>query len=375
MAAKTKRASTRKRLFIMLGLVLLLVGVLALFKFLQIRKLIASIPKPQPQVVTAMKVQKQSWQPQLNAVGSLVAVRGVTVASEIAGLVRDVKFASGQDVKAGAVLVQLNADAEIAQAASLQAAVDLASSVLARDKLQLQAKAISQAQIDADVADLNAKRANLAQQQATIAKKTIRAPFDGRLGISTVARGQYLNAGEKIVTLQTLDPIHIDFNLPQRQLAQIEVGLRVLLSSDAGTSGIEGKITAISPLVDATTRNALVEATAPNPKKLLLPGMFARVDIDSGEAKPYLTLPQTAITYNPYGSTVFVVESGEKLTAKQVFVTTGPTRGDQVAVLTGLEAGQQVVTSGQLKLKNGTEVKIDNSVLPANEPNPKPQEK
>ncbi|MCO5125432.1 MAG: efflux RND transporter periplasmic adaptor subunit [Rhizobacter sp.] len=373
--ATTKRPSMRKRLFIMLGLVLLLVGVLALFKFLQIRKLIASIPKPQAQVVTAMKVQKQSWQPQLNAVGSLVAVRGVTVASEIAGLVRDVKFASGQDVKAGAVLVQLNADAEIAQAASLQAAVDLASSVLARDRLQLQAKAISEAQIDADVADLSAKRANLAQQQATIAKKTIRAPFDGRLGISTVARGQYLNAGEKIVTLQTLDPIHVDFNLPQRQLAQIRVGQRVLLSSDAGGGAIEGKITAISPLVDATTRNALVEATVPNPKKTLLPGMFARVDIDSGEAKPYLTLPQTAITYNPYGSTVFVVESGEKPTAKQVFVTTGPTRGDQVAVTSGIEEGQQVVTSGQLKLKNGTEVKIDNSVQPANEANPTPQEK
>ncbi len=373
--ATTKRPSTRKRLFIMLGLVLLLVALLALFKFLQIRKLIASIPKPQAQVVTAMKAQKQSWQPQLNAVGSLVAVRGVTVASEIAGLVRDVKFASGQDVKAGAVLVQLNADAEIAQAASLQATVDLATSVLARDKLQLQAKAISQAQIDADVADLNAKRANLAQQQATIAKKTIRAPFNGRLGISTVARGQYLNAGDKIVTLQTLDPIHVDFNLPQRQLAQIQVGQRVLLSNDAGGGGIEGKITAISPLVDAATRNALVEATAANPKKLLLPGMFARVDIDSGEAKPYLTLPQTAITYNPYGSTVFVVERGEKLTAKQVFVTTGPTRGDQVAVLSGIEEGQQVVTSGQLKLKNGTEVKIDNSVQPANEPNPKPQEK
>ncbi len=361
-------------MLIMLGLVLLLVAALGLMKFLQIRKLIANIPKPQAQVVTAMKVQKESWRPQLNAVGSMVAVRGVTVASEIAGLVRDVKFVSGQDVKAGAVLVQLNADAEIAQVASLQAVVDLATSVLARDRLQLQAKAVSQAQIDADEADLRAKRANLAQQLATVAKKTIRAPFTGRLGISTVARGQYLNAGDKIITLQTLDPIHIDFNLPQRQLGQVQVGQRVLLSDDAGASA-EGRITAISPLVDANTRNAQIEATAANPKKRLLPGMFARVEIDSGEPKPYLTLPQTAITYNPYGSTVFVVESGDKLTAKQVFVTTGPTRGDQVAVLSGIEEGQQVVTSGQLKLKNGTEVKIDNSVQPANEPNPKPQEK
>ncbi|MEO8123600.1 MAG: efflux RND transporter periplasmic adaptor subunit [Burkholderiales bacterium] len=372
--ATKKRASTPKRLFMMLGLVLLLVAVLGLFKFLQIRKLIASIPKPQPQVVTAMKVTTQSWQPQLNAVGSMVAVRGVDVSSEIAGLVRDVNFVSGQDAKAGDVLVQLNADAEIAQLASLQASVDLAASVLTRDRLQLQAKAISQAQIDADEADLRAKRANLAQQQALIAKKTIRAPFSGRLGISTIVKGHYINPGEKIVTLQTLDPIHVDFNLPQRQLAQMHVGQRVTLSSDAG-AGAEGKITAINPLVDTATRNVLIEATVPNPKKLLLPGMFVRVDLDTGEPKAYLTLPQTAITYNPYGSTVFVVESGEKLTAKQVFVTTGPTRGDQVAVLSGIEEGQQIITSGQLKLKNGTEVKIDNSVQPANEPNPQPQEK
>lgn len=372
--ATTRKASIRKRLLIMFGLVLLLVAVLGLLKFLQIRQLIASIPKPQPQVVTALEVKSESWQPQLDAVGSLVAVRGVSVASEIAGLVREVRFVSGQDVKAGAVLVQLNADADIAQAASLQAAVDLAASVLARNKLQLQAKAVSQAQIDADEANLRAARANLAQQQALIAKKTIRAPFDGRLGISTVARGQYLNAGDKIVTLQALDPIYVDFSLPQRDLAQVRVGQHVRLSNDAGAS-VEGRITAISPLVDAKTRNAQLRASVANPDKALLPGMFARVAIESGEARPYLTLPQTAITYNPYGSTVFVVEGGDKPTAKQVFVTTGPTRGDQVAVLTGIEAGQKIVTSGQLKLKNGTEVKIDNRVQPANEPNPRPQEK
>lgn len=370
----TQRASLRKRLLIMLGLVLLLVAVLGLLKFLQIREMIASIPKPQPQVVTAIVVKKEAWQPQLNAVGSLVAVRGVTVASEIAGLVRDVRFASGQDVKMGAVLVQLNADTEIAQAAALQAAVDLAASVLARDRLQLQAKAVSQAQIDADEANLRSARANLAQQQATIAKKTIRAPFDGRLGISTVAPGQYLNAGDKIVTLQALDPIHVDFNVPQRELAQVRIGQAVRLAADAGGAA-QGKVTAISPLVDASTRNVRVEATVANKDKALLPGMFARVDLDSGDAKPYLTLPQTAITYNPYGSTVFVVEGGAKPTAKQVFVTTGPTRGDQVAVLTGIQEGQEIVTSGQLKLKSGTEVKVDNRIQPANDPNPKPQEK
>jgi membrane fusion protein (multidrug efflux system) len=367
---------TTKRMFIMLGLVVLLIGLLALGKFLQIRQLIANIPKPQAQVVSAVKVQAQEWQPQFNAIGTLVAVRGVDLASEIAGLVRQVDFRSGQDVEAGAVLVQLNADAEIAQQRGLQVAVDQAGKVLARDREQLLAKAVSQAQIDADEADLRAKQAGLAQQAALVAKKTIRAPFAGRLGITTVNPGQYLNTGDKIVTLQTLDPVHVDFNLPQRQISGIQVGQRVSLTDDAfAGQTFDGKITAISPKVDPATRNVQIEATVGNPRHLLLPGMFARVDVDTGAKQRYLTLPQTAITYNPYGSTVFVVEPGAKLTAKQVFVTTGPTRGDQVAVLSGISEGQRIVTSGQLKLKNGTEVVIDNSVQPADNPNPTPQER
>jgi len=367
---------TTKRMFIMLGLVILLIALLALGKFLQIRKIIANIPKPQAQVVSTVKAEKQEWQPQLNSVGTLVAVRGVDLASEVAGLVREVRFQSGQDVKAGDVLVELNADSEVAQVRSLQAAVDLAALVLARDKAQLQATVISQAQVDTDEADLRVKQANLAQQQALVAKKTIRAPFAGRIGITTVNPGQYLNSGDKIVTLQALDPIRVNFNLPQRQLAGIQKGQRVVLTDEAfAGASFEGKVTAISPKVDATTRNVQIEATLANHKRTLLPGMFAKVGLEIGAKQPYLTLPQTAVTYNPYGSTVFVVEQGEKLTAKQVFVTTGPTRGDQVAVTSGLNEGQQVVSSGQLKLKNGTEVVVDNKVQPANDANPKPQEK
>jgi membrane fusion protein (multidrug efflux system) len=370
---------TTKRMFIMLGLVLLLIAALALVKFLQIKKLIANIPKPQAQVVSATKAQPQDWQPQLNAVGSLVAVRGVDLASEIAGLVREVKFKSGQDVKAGQVLLKLNADSDVALQRSLQVAVDLATTVLARDREQLKAQAVSQSQIDTDVADLRSKQASLAQQVALVAKKTIRAPFSGRVGISTVNPGQFLNPGDKIVTLQTLDPIYVDFTLPQRQLGGLQLGQRVSLTNDAfAGQAFTGKVSAISPKVDPTTRNVQVEATLANPKHQLLPGMFARVDVDSGALQHYLTLPQTAITYNPYGSTVFVVQTGdkasEKLTVKQQFVTTGPTRGDQVAILKGIGDGDQIVTSGQLKLKNGTEVKIDNSVQPADSPNPKPQE-
>ena len=367
---------TTKRMFIMLGLVVLLIALLALGKFLQIKKLIANIPKPQAQVVSTVKASKQEWQPQFNAVGTIVAVRGVDLASEIAGLVRTVRFQSGQDVKAGQVLVEMNADAEIAQQRSLQALVDLAGVVLARDKAQLLAKAVSQAQVDADEADLRAKQANLSQQQAVVAKKTIRAPFAGRIGITTVNPGQYLNSGDKIVTLQALDPVRVDFNLPQRQIGGIQKAQRVVLSDEAfAGASFDGKVTAISPKVDPATRNVQIEATVPNPKHVLLPGMFAKVDVDTGAKQPYLTLPQTAITYNPYGSTVFVVEPGDKLTVKQVFVTTGPTRGDQVAVTSGVSEGQEVVTSGQLKLKNGTEVVVNNKVQPAADPNPKPQEK
>lgn len=369
-------SKTTKRMFWMLGLVLLLVAVLGVGKFLQIRALIANIPKPQPQVVTAMKAGYQEWQPQISSIGTLIAVRGVDIASETAGLVRKLGFKSGQFVKAGTVLVQLNADSEIAQMHTLEVAVDLSGKVLARDREQFAVQAISKAQLDADEADLRSKQAGLAQQRALVAKKTIRAPFSGRLGISTVNPGQYINPGDKIVTLQTLDPIHVDFNVPQTQLSGVGLGGRIDLTHDAVAGPpVSGKITAINPKVDPATRNVTVEAEVPNRDGKLLPGMFARVSIDIGSKQRYLTLPQTAITYNPYGSTVFVVQPGEKLTVKQVFVTTGPTRGDQVAVLSGITEGQQVVTSGQVKLKNGTEVVIDNSVIPSDSPNPKPQER
>ena len=374
---------TTQRMLIMVLCVVLLIGALAFAKFLEIRKLIASSPKPGAQVVTTTNAQMLEWQPRFDAVGTLNPVRGVDVTTEIAGLVRRLHFRSGQDVKAGEILVELNADSDQALLQSLQAAADLAASVLARDRQQFEAKAVSQAQLDADAADLRVKRANVAQQAAVLAKKTIRAPFAGRLGITTVNPGQYLNPGDKIVTLQTLDPIYIDFSLPQRQLAGLALGQRLTLSSDAYPGqAFEGRITAINPKVDPATRNIQLEATVANDKRLLLPGMFANVAVDAGDKKRYLTLPQTAVTYNPYGSTVFVLKPGKtkddkgnaQLEAEQVFVTTGPTRGDQVAVLTGLQEGQRVVTSGQLKLKNGTELRIDNSKAPKNDPDPKPQE-
>lgn len=401
-------------MLIMIGSVLLLTAVLAFGFFLHVRKLIASAPKPGSQTVSTIVASTLEWQPRLSAVGSVLSVRGVDVTTEVAGLVRSIEFTSGQEVKAGAVLVRLNADADIAQLQSLQAAADLSATTLARDRQQLAVEAIAQAQVDNDAADLKSRRALVAQQAALIAKKTIRAPFGGKLGITTVNPGQYLNPGDRIVTLQTIDPVYVDFYLPQKQIGGLAVGQVINASSD-GYPGVlfPGRISAISPKIDTGTRNIQVEATVPNPKRQLLAGMSVNANVDVGDKKRYLTLPQTAITYNPYGSTVFVVmdaaaaqaaqaaasaaaTSGSQvagstagapaaasapgtaasgLVAQQMFVTTGETRGDQVAILKGLDPGQLVVTSGQLKLKNGTPVLIDNSVEPANSPHPRPQEK
>jgi membrane fusion protein (multidrug efflux system) len=284
--------------------------------------------------------------------------------------------------------VQLNADPEIAQLNALKAAAELAATTLKRDEAQFEAEAVSQAQLDNDIADLRSKNAQLAQQQALVDRKTIRAPFAGRVGITATTPGQYLNPGDKIVTLQAIDPIHVDFYLPQRQVGMVSVGQVVAAHCDAyETKTFRGKITAINPKLDTTTRNVQVQATIANPKHLLLPGMFASAMVDVGEKKSYLTLPQTAITYNPYGSTVFIVKPAtptEKtpdapqaeagLEVEQAFVTTGDTRGDQVAITSGLKEGQTVVTSGQIKLKNGSRIVIDNKVQPANSPNPTPQE-
>lgn len=330
-----------------------------------------------PQSVTTTIVKYSEWQPQISAVGSVRAVRGVDITTEVTGLVRSVDFRSGDDAKRGQILVHLNADADIATLHSLEAAADLAATVYARDKMQFEAQAISQAQLDADAADLKNKRAQAAAQAALVEKKTLRAPFDGRLGITTVNPGQYLNTGDKVVTLQELDRVYVDFRLPQEQLAQVQPGLEVRLTLDAfpGES-FAGKINAVDPLVDSGSRNFQAEATVPNPTHKLLPGMFVRVTVLSGAQQRYLTLPQTSITFNPYGSTVFLVEKDAKgnRTAQQGFVTTGPTRGDQIAVLSGIKEGDEVVTTGQLKLKNGTPLDISTLAEPTDAANPKPQE-
>ncbi len=396
-----KKPLTKRMIIMLIAVGVVLGGIVGfnLFKGYMMKKYMGSAPMPSA-TVTAMKADYQMWQPALNAVGTLRAVRGVDVTVEVAGLVRSIQFRSGDEVRAGQVLAQLNADSDVAQLHSLEAAAELSQTVYERDKAQLEAEAVSKAQVDADAADVKSKKALVAQQAALVDKKTIRAPFAGKLGITAVNPGQYLNPGDKLVTLQTIDPVYIDFFVPQQQLPQVALGQKVTVNADAykGQS-FEGKVNAINPRIDPATRNVQIEATIPNPKKLLLPGMFASVAVGAGEEQRYLTLPQTAITYNPYGDTVFIAKPappketkggeqkeakgpGEKdgkpasdIVAQQVFVTTGPRRGDQVAILKGIEPGATVVTSGTVKLKNGTPLVIDNRVQPANSPNPTPQEK
>ena len=370
----------RWRLIIVLGGAVFLLALLVAFNIIKanaIAKFRTQNAAP-PQTVTTLVAAYSDWQPEVTSVGSMRAFRGVDVTTEVAGLVRKVNFKSGEEAKSGAVLVELNADSDIAQLHALEAAADLSQTTYNRDKVQFEAEAVSQATLDSDAADLKNRRAQAESQAALVAKKTLRAPFAGRLGITTLNPGQYLNPGDKVVTLQAIDPILVDFRVPQEQLARVAVGQTIHLTTDAFPNQVfDGKVTALDPRVDTSSRNFQVEASVNNASMKLLPGMFAHVAVQSGDKKQYLTLPQTAITYNPYGATVFVAlksKDGKSLEAQQIFVTLGGTRGDQAAVLTGVKEGDQVVTSGQLKLKNGTPLAVDNSVVPKDDPHPTPQE-
>lgn len=348
-----------------------------LFKASMVEKYMSNMKAPAV-TVSAIEAKYQDWQPKAKAAGTLRAIHGVDVTTEIAGIVSALHFKPGATVKTNDLLIELNADTEIAQQKALQASADLAAIVYKRDKAQYAIRAVSKAVLDADAADLKNKKA-LAEQQTTIVdQKSIRAPFAGRLGVAIVNIGQYVNPGDKMVTLQALDPIYVDFFMPQQALTYLAVNQPVSLTSDAYPSRtFKGIITTIDPKVDPTTRNVQVEATIPNSKGELLPGMFGSTEVATGKAARYLTVPQTAVTFNPYGEVVFIIkESGKnadgkpKLTVTQTFVETGLKRGDQVAILSGLKEGDKVVSGGQIKLKNGSEVVINNQIVPANEANP-----
>lgn len=371
----------KRRMLIMLTSLAILFGCIFGFKLVVGYMIGRSLRSNQMPIVTvsAMQATYSPWQPQVKAVGSLRAVLGVNVTTEVAGMVRTVYFTPGQMVPKGALLVQINIDPDVAQLHALQATTNLAKITYERDKKQYAVHAVSKQTVDTDEGNLQSDEAQVEKQIATIAQKTIRAPFAGRMGISLVYPGQYLNPGDKVASLETLDPIYVDFYVPQSQLAELTTGQSVMLTTDSYPNEMfTGKVTTVDSAVDANTRNIEIEATIDNPKNELVPGMFAAVQVATGGLQRYLTLPQTAVSFYSYGEVIYILkptnkkENGQAVfTANQVFVTTGETRGDQIAILTGLNAGDRVVTSGQLKLRNGSQVVINNAVLPPNNPAPK----
>jgi membrane fusion protein, multidrug efflux system len=379
-----KKPSTTKRMIWMIVGVVLLIALIAGIKVLLVVRMIHGMPKPAPFTVSTTAAREQPWQPALSAVGTLRAAKGADLAMDVAGLVTGVNLTSGQDVTQGQMLLQLRDGDDVAQLQQFEAAAQLSQLTFERARQQLAAQAISKADYDTAAADLKAKQAAVAQQKVVVAKKQLRAPFTGRAGIITISPGAYLSAGTTVVSVQQLDPLFVDFYVPQSELGRLQVGQTVNLKLDAYAGrGFTGKLSAINPKVDLGTRNVQVEATVPNHDKALTPGMFAKVTVDAGREQRQLTLPQAAIVYNPYGDTVYVVQpskgkddKGQPLppTVKQTFVTVGDTRGDQVAILKGIDAGTVVVTSGQIKLKNDAPIAIDNSVQPADSIHPAPQE-
>jgi len=378
--ASGSEPSSRKRMVFMLGGVGLFLALLVgfnVFKGIMIGRALAGAPQL-PETVTTTEAKVAAWQPALNAVGTVRALHGADLAFEVPGVVARIDVAPGSDVKQGQALVTLNDEAETAQLRQLKAMADLSAVTARRAKEQLEARTISPADFDAAEADARAKAAAVQSQAAFVAKKHIAAPFPGRVGLVLTSPGAYLNPGASVLTLQQLDHVFVDFALPQKAIGQLRKGGKCTATLDAYPGRtFTGQITAVNPKVDGSTRNVQVEATFPNPGSLLVPGMFANLSLEVGTREDVLTLPQTAVTYNPYGTVVFLAVKGKDkapLVAQQVFVTAGATRGDQVAILKGLTEGAQVVTSGSLKLRNGTPLLVDNRVQPSSDAHPAPQE-
>ncbi len=370
-----------KRMLIMLVVVGLVFGLIFVFligRSMLIKHFISSAGEP-AQTVSTIKAGESVWQSQISSVGTLHAVQGSDMAAEVAGIVTRIVVKGGDSVKAGDVLIELRADSDVAKLQSLQATAQLARQMYARSEKLYSSRTVSKANLDNAAAALRSTEAAVAEQQALVDKKIIRAPFAGKVGTPKVDVGQYVMAGQELLTLQQLDPIYVDFSLPQQQVNKIVVGGKVEVTSDAYPGKMfAGEILSFDPKVDAETRNMSVRATLRNPEQVLLPGMFANLSLIVGEPRKHITLPQTAIVFNPYGETVFAVEETKdedgnvKYSARQKFITTGEHRGDQVAVLKGVKAGDVLVSLGGFKLRNGTPIQINNKLKVPNDANPQP---
>jgi membrane fusion protein (multidrug efflux system) len=373
----------RKRMLWMLGAVAAVVVILGVVKALQIRAAIAGMMsfRPPPEAVTTIVARQEEWPSTLQAIGTVTAVQGVTLSADLPGIVETIDFTSGKSVAAGDVLVRLDTRQERAQLAAAEAQLELARLNLDRSKQLLAKGVVAQAEFDQVAAEAKQAEAHAGEIRATIERKTIRAPFAGVLGIRRVDRGQYLNGGDPIVPLQSMDPVYVNFSLPQQDVAALKVGSVVRVSADSiALSHAAGVITAINSVVDEATRNVQVQATLHNPRAQLRSGMFVNAEVLLDTRSGVIALPASAVNYAPYGNSVFIVGDMKGPDGKtyrgvrQQFVQLGNSRGDQVAVLSGVKPGEEVVTSGVFKLRNGAAIVVNNQKQPDNNPAPRPED-
>jgi len=371
----------KRRMILMLTVVGLIIAALGFFKFRQISAAIAQGKSwtPPPEAVTTVVAKQEDWPATLNAIGSVVAVHGVTLTADLPGIVDKIQFTSGQPVRAGQVLVSLDTRQEQAQLSAAKAQRDLAKLSFDRAKKLRDMEAIAQAEYDQSAAQLQQADAHVGEIEALISRKRVRTPFAGVSGIRQVNLGQYLSAGEPIVDVQSMDPVYVNFDVPQEDVAALRIGNSVSVAAESiAIERATGKITAINSMVDATTRNMQVQATFANPHARLRPGMFVQVQVTLKAGHSFVAIPSSAINYAPYGNSVFIVSDMKGPNGKtyrgvrQQFVKLGSMRGDQVAVAEGVKPGDEVVSSGVFKLRNGAGVIVNNEKQPSNNPSPKP---
>jgi membrane fusion protein, multidrug efflux system len=372
-----------KRMLLMLVAMAVIIGGLGFVKFQQIQTAIAQGAsfQPPPEAVTTIVAQQTQWPQTVSAIGSVAAVQGVIVSADLSGTVDRVAFESGHAVRQGEVLVELDTRQERAQLDAAEAQRELARTNFERMQGLLNDHVISRAEFDRATADEKETAARVGEIRAAIQRKRITAPFAGILGIRQVNVGQYLSSGDPIVELQSLNPIYVNFDVPQQAIGEMRIGRDVRITTgDVGESEFHGRITAIDSVVNAQTRNIQVQATLANPGGQLRPGMFVQAEVVLGDGQPLIALPATAISYAPYGDSVFVVtnlkgKNGESYRGvRQQFVKLEGARGDQVGIAAGVQPGEEVVTSGVFKLRNGAAVLVNNKVQPANNPTPSPED-
>ena len=371
-----------KRMLLMLAVIVILLTTLGFIKFRQIQSAVhAASFQPPPESVTTIVAEQEQWPATMNVIGTMEAVQGVTVSADLPGTVARINFDSGKSVHAGDVLVELDTRQERAQLAALEAQRDLARLNFTRMQQLANEGVISRMDYDRATAEQRQTEANVAEVRATIERKTIRAPFSGILGIRKINLGQYLPGGGPVVSLQSLNPIYVNFGVPQQVAGQARSGRTLRVSAEQlPGQAFTGRVTAIDSVIDEGTRNFQVQGTLSNPEGKLRPGMFVQVDLALGAGRPAITLPASAITYAPYGGSAFIVtglkdQKGQSYRGvRQQFVKVQGSRGDQVAVISGVNPGDEVVTSGVFKLRNGAAVQVDNKVKPGNNPAPKPED-